>query len=78
METNFFPRPNEVLALPTQLHLAAEDVKAYLLKHNFKFKPSYQTGRYFPELKSLLSESGWSLTTDMDGNWIIQPKGTAA
>jgi hypothetical protein len=78
METNFFPRPNEVLALGTQLHLAAEDVKGYLLKHNFKFKPSYQTGRYFTELKSLLGESGWLLTNDMDGNWIIQPKGVNA
>jgi hypothetical protein len=78
METNFFPRPNEVLALPTQIHLAVEDVKANILRHNFKFKPSYQTGRYFQELKVMLDESGWSLSTDMETNWIIQPKGIAA
>ena len=78
METNYFPRPNEVLSLPTQLHLAVEDVKANLVKHNFKFKPSYQTGRYFVELKSMLDVSDWLLSADAYGNWIIQPKGSRA
>lgn len=77
MENNF-PSPNEVLALPKQLHLAVEDVKANILKHNFKFKPSYQTGRYFVELKSMLDTSGWLLSTDSENNWNIQPKGSRA
>ncbi len=75
---NNFPNPVDVLAFPTQLHLAIEDVKAQILKHNFKFKPSYQTGRYFQEIKMLLSDDSWNLSKDSESNWIIQPKGTAA
>ena len=78
MANNLFPRPNEVFAFPTQLHLAVEDVKANIMKHNFKFKPSYQTGRYFQELKAMLLEDNWLLTHDAENNWIIQPKGIAA
>lgn len=78
MANNLFPRPTEVLALPTQLHLAVEDVKANIMKHNFKFKPSYQTGRYFQELKTMLFEDNWLLTHDAENNWTIQPKGIAA
>jgi hypothetical protein len=78
MENKNFPRPEEVLALSAQLRLAVEDVKANLLKHNFKFKPSYQTGRYFQELKVMLDESGWLLSSNADLTWSIQPKGARA
>jgi len=78
MANNLFPKPDQVLAFPTQLHLAVEDVKNQLWKHNFKFKPTYQTSRYFQEIKMLLVDDGWNLSKDIDGNWILQPAGTAA
>jgi hypothetical protein len=46
--------------------------------HTFKFKPEYQTQRYFQEIKALLNDSGWNLTKDSENNWSINQKGVQA
>lgn len=73
-ENKLFPTPNEVLQLPTSLTLAVLDIRGRLSEHNFKFKPDYQVQRHFQELKSLLFDSGWSLSKDVDNNWSIEPR----
>ena len=78
MENNIFPTPQELLAFPTQLHIAISDVNSKLQTHTFKFKPEYQTHRYFQEIKALLNESGWTLSKDGENNWTIAPKGVQA
>lgn len=78
MENNLFPTPQELLAIPTQLHLAVNDVKAKMQAHNFNFKPEYQTQRFFQEIRALLNDSGWVLTKDANNNWSIAPKGITA
>ncbi len=77
MANNLFPKPDQLLAFPTQLHLAIEDVKAQMQKRNLQFKPTYQTSRYFQEIKMLLIDDGWNLSKDVEGNWSIQPAGVA-
>ncbi len=78
MENNIFPTPQELFAFPTQLHLAINDVKTKMQNHTFKFKPEYQTQRYFQEIKALLNDSGWNLTKDSENNWTINQKGVQA
>lgn len=68
-----FPKPNEVLQMQTPLHLAVLDVKERLTKHNFKFKPEYQTQRFFNEIQALLRDADWKLTKDADNTWNIEP-----
>lgn len=71
-EKGFFPKPNEVLTLPTPIFHAANEVKDLILNHNFNFKPSYQVSRYFNEIGQLLKESGWSLKLENE-KWVITP-----
>ena len=73
MENNLFPTPQEVLAFPPSLTRAINDVRQRLQNQDLKFKPLYETNRFFQEIKTLLKESGWGLSKDADGNWILEP-----
>lgn len=72
MENNLFPKPEQILTFPAPLCRAINDVRQRIFNKDLEFKPSYETNRYFQEIKALLKDDGWALNKKENGEWLIE------